>query len=238
MPSAILRQSILAAVLATVSLSAQADRSTQLNEHMITRIEQSLRDFIGRETAQLGGRVELQFGSHRARFNVPACENIEPYVPAGAKLWGRANIGLRCLDAKVRWNIYVPIEVRVFVPIMTAARPLIAGQSIEADDYLIRELDVTREPIGVLTDPREVESRITSRPVPIGAALRSDMLKHRPVIASGDHVKVVYRGSGFTIGSEGKALGSAASGQTLRVQLESGRIINGMAGPGPIVEMR
>ncbi|MFM9885925.1 MAG: flagellar basal body P-ring formation chaperone FlgA [Burkholderiales bacterium] len=196
-----------------------------------------MKAFIDKETASLPGRVEVAFAANRVRTIGAPCIQLEPFVPQGAKLWGRANIGLRCKDANVRWNVFVPIEVRVFVPVLTAARHLSSGQALEAEDYLLREIDITREPNGVITDPAQLGARITARPVPAGTALRSDMLKIRPTIASGDLVKVVYVGSGFTIASEGKALASASTGQSLRVQMDSGRIINGIVRSGPIVEL-
>jgi len=49
---------------------------------------------------------------------------------------------------------------------------------------------------------------------------------------------VVYSGQGFNISTNGRALGSAADGQSVRVQTDAGRIVQGTARPGRIVEMR
>jgi len=226
------------ALIALFALSARADLSVPISPIRLSQIEQSLREFIDRETAGFGGRVDVTFNTLHANLTAAPCANLEPYVPVGAKLWGRAHIALRCEDTKVRWKVYLPIEVRVLMPVLTAARALSAGQVIEADDFLIRSVDITREPNGVLTDPAQLEARITNRPVLAGTALRADMLKIRPVIASGDTVKIVYVGGGFTIASEGRALASAGNGQSIRVQLDSGKIIVGMVRGGPIVELR
>ncbi len=231
------QQSALLFVLAISALGAHASRIEPIDPAEIARIESSLKAYIDKETASLPGRVEIAFAANRVRTHAAPCSDLEPFVPQGAKLWGRANIGLRCKDTNIRWNVFVPIEVRVFVPALTAARNLSSGQSLEAEDYLLREIDITREPNGVMTDPAQLDARITTRPVPAGTALRTDMLKIRPTITSGDLVKVVYMGSGFTIASEGKALASASTGQSLRVQMDSGRIINGMVRSGPMVEL-
>ncbi|MFN0302510.1 MAG: flagellar basal body P-ring formation chaperone FlgA [Burkholderiales bacterium] len=232
-----LQQSALLLSLALFALGAHANRIEPIDPAEIARIEKSLKSFIDRETASLPGRVEIAFAANRVRTHGAPCNQLDPFVPQGARLWGRANIGLRCKDTNVRWNVFVPIEVRVFVPVLTAARQLSTGQTLEPGDYLLREIDITREPNGVITDPAQLDARITARPVPAGTALRADMLKIRPTIASGDLVKVVYMGSGFTIASEGKALASASTGQYVRVQMDSGRIINGMVRGGPIVEL-
>ena len=214
---------------------AMANRLQPIDAATIARIEQDLQAYIN--NAQLPGRVEVTF-PQSSRLRAPACETIEPFVPPGTRLWGRTNIGLRCKDPATSWTIYLPIDVRVYVAVITAARTLSAGQSIGDSDYEMRELDVTREPVGVLTDPALLQDRTTVRSILAGTAMRSEMLRVRPIIASGDVVKVVYMGTGFNIASEGKALGAAAPGQSVRVLMESGKIISGMARSGPLVEMR
>ena len=231
------QQSALLFAVAVFALEAHANRIEPIDPAEIARIETRLKALIDKETVSLPGRVEIAFSASRVPMHAAPCNQLEPFVPQGAKLWGRANIGLRCKDANVRWNVFVPIEVRVFVPVLAAARNLSSGQALEPEDYVLREIDITREPNGVITDPAQLDARITARPVPAGTALRTDMLKIRPTIASGDLVKVVYMGSGFTIASEGKALASASTGQSLRVQMDSGRIINGMVRSGPMVEL-
>jgi flagellar basal body P-ring formation protein FlgA len=216
---------------------ASANGFQQIDPATLQRIQRDLQTYINKETANLGGRVEVVF-PQQPRLRVPVCDVIEPFVPPGARLWGRANIGLKCKDPMTSWTGYLPIDVRVFVPVITAARTLAGGHPIGENDYEVRELDITREPIGLLTDPASLHDRTTTRSIPAGTALRSEMLRVRPVIASGDLVKVVYMGTGFSIASEGKALSAATLGQPVRVQMESGKIISGMVRNGPLVEMR
>ena len=52
-----------------------------------------------------GLRVEVRVGALDARLRLAPCENVQPYLPAGTRLWGNARIGLRCADATVRWNV-------------------------------------------------------------------------------------------------------------------------------------
>jgi flagella basal body P-ring formation protein FlgA len=58
-----------------------------------------------------------------------------------------------------------------------------------------------------------------------------------PVVSAGQSVRVEVRGAGFSVGAEGKALGSAAPGQTVRVRIANGRVIAGIAQPSGTVEI-
>ncbi len=153
-------------------------------------------------------------------------------------MWGRTNIGVRCVDGAVRWNVYLPIEVRVFAPALVAVRPIAVGQPIAVEDVESQDVDLTREPPGVLLDPAQLETRVASRAILVGTPLRAEMLRAKPVIAQGDLVKVIYLGTGFTVAGEGKALAAAGAGQSVRVQMESGRIVSGTAREGRQVELR
>lgn len=201
-------------------------------------LERGLKFFVDGETRKLPGRVEVRLGNIDNKLRLAPCARIEPYLPSGAKLWGRANIGVRCIDGTTRWNVYLPIEVRVFAPALVAVRPIAAGQAIGIEDVESQDVDLTREPPGVLLDPAQLDATVASRAILVGTPLRAEMLRAKPVIAQGDLVKVIYLGTGFTVAAEGKALAAAGAGQSVRVQMESGRIVSGTAREGRQVELR
>ncbi|MEY8879139.1 MAG: flagellar biosynthesis protein FlgA, partial [Leptothrix sp. (in: b-proteobacteria)] len=58
-------------------------------------------------------RVEVSTGQLDPRLHLAPCQKIEPYVPAGQRLWGRTRVGLRCTAGPVRWNVYLPVTVQV-----------------------------------------------------------------------------------------------------------------------------
>lgn len=201
-------------------------------------LERGLKFFLDGETRKLPGRVEVRLGNIDSKLRLAPCARIEPYLPGGARLWGRTNIGVRCVDGATRWNVYLPIEVRVFAPALVVVRPIAVGQPITAEDIESQDIDLTREPPGVLLDPAQLESRVSTRAIAVGAPLRADMLRAKPVVAQGDLVKVIFLGAGFTVAAEGKSLAAAGAGQSVRVQMESGRIVSGTARDGRQVELR
>lgn len=48
-------------------------------------------------------------------------------------------------------------------------------------------------------------------------------------------VQVQVQGLGFSINSEGKAMGNAAVGQSVRVRMASGQIVSGVAGEDGVI---
>jgi flagellar basal body P-ring formation protein FlgA len=203
--------------------------------------ERSVRAFLERETRALAntfpGRIELVVGSLGERASLAPCGQVEPFMPPGARLWGRSNIGLRCREG-ASWSVYLPIEVKIYGPALVATRPLAPGQSVGDDDLRVEEIELTREAPGVATDPANVAGKVLARAVAPGTPLRAEWLRPKPVIAQGDLVKVTYLGHGFTVAADGKAVSSAAEGQAVRVQMDSGRILTGTARDGRRVELR
>jgi flagella basal body P-ring formation protein FlgA len=190
--------------------------------------------FIDRQPLPGGGDIEIAVGEPDSRLALAPCARREPFVPPGAKLWGRATLGVRCVEG-ADWTVYVPIEVRVFAPVQVAARPIGRGQEVGADDVRIERLDLTRmrgQPIGA--DER-LDSVVTVRAVAAGEPLRRDLLRAPPVVAAGDPVRIVVDGTGFAVSTDGKALSGAGDGQAVRVATASGRILTGIARPGHVV---
>lgn len=197
--------------------------------------------FLNAETTGLPGRVEVKVGAPDPRLQPAPCTALEPFLPAGTRLWGRTTLGVRCRDAvagNAGWSILLPVEIRVFAHALVANRALAAGTAPGADGVTLREVELTREPRGTLTDPAQIGDLVLSRPVPAGQVLRSDMFRARTVVNAGEQVKVHASGRGFRISTQGRALNAATAGQTVRVQSESGRMLSGVAQADGSVEMR
>jgi flagellar basal body P-ring formation protein FlgA len=198
--------------------------------------EATLRAYVERQLVGTPGRVEVTVGELDSRRQLAPCGRAEPFVPPNARLWGRATLGVRCVEGAA-WTVFVPLHVRIYGPVLVAARALPAGKVLDADDYRVAELELTREQPGMVASAEELRDRVTARPVAAGQPLRGDSFRVRPVLAPGDIVRVVHQGSGFTVSTEGKALGTATAGQVVRVQTESGRVVSGVASHGRIVEI-
>lgn len=199
--------------------------------------------FVQREAAavaaQLGPnvRMEVSVGTLASGMQLAPCARIEPFLPSGARLWGRSHVGLRCMDG-ANWTVLVPVTVKLFGPALVAARPLQALAPIALDDVRTAEVEWTREPQGVATDVAQIEHRVLTRPLGVGQPVPLAALRAPLAVGQGDPVKLFGQGRGFTIQTDGVALAAAQEGQAVRVRTESGRILTGIARAGRSVEVQ
>jgi flagella basal body P-ring formation protein FlgA len=201
-----------------------------------------LQQFVQHETAtlaaRLGGdvRLEVTIGALPSGLQLAPCAHIEPFLPSGARLWGRSRVGMRCIDG-AHWSVLVPVTVKVFGPAWVASRPLPALQPIALDDLHQAEVEWTRESQGVATDASQIDNHVLMRPIGVGQPIPLAALRMPQVVGQGDPVKVLGQGRGFAIQTDGIALAAAEDGQSVRVRIESGRILTGTARAGRVVEV-
>ncbi len=202
----------------------------------------SVRLFVQREAssalAAAGGgvRIDVTVGQLDPRLQLAPCARIEPFIPSGARLWGRANVGLRCVEGAT-WSVLLPVTVRVYGPALVATRPLSPQAPIAQEDVQTADVEWTREPQGVVTDAQQLANRVLQRPIALGQPIPLVALRAPMVISQGDPVKVVGIGRGFSISADAIALASAQEGQSVRVRTDSGRILSGTARSGRQVDV-
>lgn len=179
-------------------------------------------------------RVEIELGELDPRLRLAPCAKVEPYLPPGIRLWAKSRIGLRCVQGPSRWNVYLPITVKVYGRAWVAQSALPAGAVIAAHDLREAEVDWAAEPGLPLTRADEARGRVLSRPVAAGQTLRPSALQARQWFAGGDAVRIVVRGAGFAAASSGQALTPGIEGRSARVRTEGGRVVSG----SPVAERR
>lgn len=236
MPRSPFRPVACACVLVFSSLALSALAQAQAPAPKPASELEDLRLFIESRTGGLAARVEVSVGTPDPRLQLAPCNRAEPFLPSGARLWGRSFVGLRCVDG-ARWSITVPVDVKVFGPALVANRPLAANQPVGAGDVQMTEVELSREPAAVFADARSLEGKLLLRPIQAGSPLRTDYFRAAPVISQGDAVRLIARGPGFSVSTDALALNHAGDGQTVRVKVENGRVVTGVARPGRVVEV-
>ena len=183
-------------------------------------------------------RMEVIMGALDGRLRLAPCSRIEPYLPAGSRLWGRARVGLRCTEGPVRWNVFLPVTVKAWGPAWVLRNPVRAGQVLAEDDAQPAEVDWASSPAPVLADRAQWLGQIAARALPAGQPLRDYMVKLPDIIVQGDTVRVLVNSGTFQITASGQAMGNAAKGQSVRVKLDTGRTVSGTAVAEQTVQLR
>lgn len=196
-------------------------------------IEQQVRQFALDAGTPQGMRFEIVVGALDPRLKLAPCERVEPYLPAGTRLWGRTRIGLRCAQGPTPWNVYLPLTVKAFGPGLVAAAALPAGTVLGSADLQAAEVDLADGGMA-LVHAEAALGRTLNRALTPGQSLRQADLRSRQWFAAGDMVQIIAVGTGFKVSGEGQALGPGLEGQPARVRTESGRVIVGM----PVAQRR
>lgn len=182
-------------------------------------------------------RVEVQLGMPEAQAPVAPCLRSEPFVPAGMRLWGRASVGVRCVDG-ANWRVLFPVTVSVWGPAWVAASALPAGTTLGANDLRETEVELTRERAGLPRGTEALLGKVLVRPLQAGQTVHADAVRAATVVTAGDVVRLRVLGGGFAITASGQSLGTAADGQPVRVRTDFGRTVTGVARAGRIVDLQ
>jgi flagella basal body P-ring formation protein FlgA len=192
--------------------------------------------FLQQQAAGLPGKVEITVMPAFPR-GLAACDTLEPFMPTGARLWGRTTVGVRCAGEHP-WTLYLQARVALNATYFLAARAIAPGEVLTAADLVARDGDLASMPQAVVTDPAQAVGATTLSRVPAGLPLRTDMLRSASSVAIGQTVHVVTNGTGFAISAEGSVMNNAAPGQQVRVKTAGGQIISGIVKDSQTVEIR
>lgn len=225
------------ALLVSFPLPGPAEAASSAGEPGVHPAEAAVRDFVVAQARASGARVDVRVDPLPASVKDNPCTAYVPSIPAGTRLWGRSVVALNCA-APQPWVVYVPVTVAVRGHYLTTARAIAGGQILGTADIKVAEGDLTALPDGTFTDPREALGLRTRVGLAAGLPLGRQHVVVPPAVRQGDPVKVVARGPGFNVSSEGKALSSAGAGETVRVRMPSGQTVVGVARAGGIVEIK
>ncbi|WP_018409962.1 flagellar basal body P-ring formation chaperone FlgA [Methyloversatilis thermotolerans] len=199
-------------------------------------VRSAVQQLLAQQTAGLPGQISIEIGQADPRLALGACKQMDAFLPSGARAWGRINVGVRCLSGS-SWTIFVPARVRVEGEYLVAARALGRGQVVGEGDIAPMRGDLTELPPNMIIDARQALGLSVNVAMAAGQPLRADWLKAPVAVQSGQIVKLLARGTGFSISHDGRALAAAQPGQTVQVRTGGGQVVSGVARAGGIVEV-
>jgi flagella basal body P-ring formation protein FlgA len=243
-PTAIQLAAGAALVLCTAALPAaqaqQIQPAAQVQRqgayHERAALKRTVEEFLQVQTGGLPGQVTVAVGAIDPRMNLAACPAPQAFFMQGARAWGRTTVGVRCA-APAAWTVYIQASVSVMGEYVASAAPLAQGQPIEAGQLVMLKGDLTMLPAGIATDIGQVVGRSSISSLPPGMPMRLDTLRSKPVVQSGQLVRLVSSGSGFSVSAEARAMGTAGDGQVVQVKTSGGQQITGIAKAGGLVEV-
>ena len=221
---------LLTGCLITPLAQAQAGGKPQSHEALR---EQATQFLIGQVGVAADSLVRVQAIDPQLRL--PACPAPEFFIAnPPAVLRGSLRVGIRCLSPQA-WAIYMNASVTESKIYYRVRGPLEAGHILGPEDIVGSKAQPEEFPAGAISDSEQLIGRSLRQSLTAGTVLRPSMLRTELVITAGQTVKLLANGPGFSISSEGRALGNASSGQRVQVRSASGQVVQGVALPSGAV---
>lgn len=201
-----------------------------------TVLRKAVDEFLMEQSKGLPGEVSVSVGAIDPRLYLAACPGFETFLPPGNKAWGKTTVGVRCNQPE-HWAVYISAVVHVNGDYVAAVTPLAQGQQVSDKDVAIVHGDLTALPPSIVTNPAQAIGMTVARSVPAGMPVRQDALKSQPAVTSGQVVRLVSSGDGFSVSAEGRALSNAGEGQMVQAKAANGQVVSGIAKLGGTVEV-
>ncbi|BFO57683.1 MULTISPECIES: flagellar basal body P-ring formation chaperone FlgA [Comamonadaceae] len=182
-------------------------------------------------------RMEVSVGQLDSRLRLAPCARVEPYLPAGSRLWGRTRLGLRCVEGATAWNVFLPVTVKAYGPAWVLTGNVASGAVLTEADATQAEVDWAAETTAIVANPENWVGQVASRPLMAGQALRQHMVKAPMAFRAGAPVRVIAQGRGYSVTSAGQAVTAGSIGETVRVRMDNGRVIAGIVSSDGTVEV-
>lgn len=205
----------------------QAQDGTSQDGALYTEVQTWLNQAVA-SSGELPLRMEVEVGALDRRLTLAPCAQVEPYLPAGSRLWGKTRVGLRCVQGAVKWNVFLPITVKAFGPVWVVKGQLASGAALTESDLMMAEADWAERASPVVANQADWLGLLATRPLSTGQVLRQDMVRAAQVFSSGTQVRVVARGVGFEIATSAQALTAGVVGQLARLRMDNGRVVSGV----------
>lgn len=225
---------VAALALSALAGASFAQSAPARQDHGVLR--QAVSQFLTVQAGGLPGQISVTVGAIDPRLNLAACVAPEPFLPNGARAWGKTSVGVRC-SAPSPWTVYIPAMVQVQGEYLAATVPLAQGQTVGPNDVAKVRGDLTALPPGIVTEPSQAVGYTVTRTVAVGAPLRQDALRSQQAVAQGQMVRLVSSGPGFKVTTDGRALANGSDGQTIQVRAPNGQVVSGVARAGGLVEV-
>ena len=152
---------------------------------------------------------------------------------AGAR---RLTVQVECAG-QVRWRVWVPVTLKLRVPVVVASRPVPRGALLGLDDLTLvdRESDGSNQHAA---DPRSLVGRRARSDIPAGQPIGAANTTAEQLVRRGQQVTLLTTGSGISVSGRGVAQSDGGLGSRIRVRsMSSDRVVEGIVRSSEVVEI-
>jgi flagellar basal body P-ring formation protein FlgA len=213
--------------LASGVASAQSVAPSSVDSDVYAAAKSWLDQSLSQQRGDLPLRMEVEVGQLDRRLTLAPCRHVQPYLPPNVRLWGRARLGLRCVQGAVNWNVFLPITIKAWGPAWVIKSQVTPGATLDVADAMSKEVDWAESVSPIVANQADWVGKTATRLLSAGQPLRQEMVKDAQVFQSGAQVRVIAAGIGFEIISRAQALTAGFVGQSAKVKMDNGQVVSG-----------
>lgn len=182
-------------------------------------------------------RISFDVARIDPNLRMPSCSRALSLKKNEARMLGRISVQVRC-NGSNPWQIYVPVTIKAFQQVVTAATQLRREQRLEAGLVELTEKEVSNLTQGYFSSVEEVTGKSLKRPVPFNGVIQPNMLVEAMVIKRGDEVVILAKSGSLSVKSAGIAVNDGRIGQQIQVKNKaSKRVITARVINNKLVEV-
>lgn len=172
------------------------------------------------------------------RLRLQQCDSpLHSFSNSVSNTVGSRTIGVKC-QSTVEWTVYVPVKVKVMKPVVVAARPIPANQTLTARDVKLEVMDIADLRHGYKDALEQVIGQQLKYPLSVGLVIPTRSLKLEQVVRRGEQIILVATAGTMEVRMNGTALADAGVGEKVRVKNSSSqRVVEGIVHAPGIVKV-
>lgn len=193
MPYTILKRIILllSILYLTPSFSESDNRINQLQDSELkTYITNYAANHIPHQDTET---LEVNITQLRQDFKLPACSSpIHIEMPNQIAATHANTVTLSCKD-EPQWNIYVPINIKIFANVLVANRLIKTGAIISPEDVVYQKLDKHHLTDGYFMDTKDLIGLAANHSIQAGAVLNQKNTRRIPLITKNQTITLAVK---------------------------------------------
>lgn len=186
-------------------------------------IEKVLREQYGENSD-----IQVSAGHVDQRLRLNACQTT-PRTDVDFGQIGQKNMMVKIsCEAPLHWAIRIPIHVEHFNHIIVTQKRIAKDAIITEDDLTMLRKDITQLPPGYYDNMNEIVGQVAKNEIQYGVVIKSNMVKQKILVKRGSLIKILVKGPGITVESNGVAQNDGAKNELIKVKnAKSNKIIEG-----------
>jgi flagella basal body P-ring formation protein FlgA len=204
-------------ILAPVG-NTMANTNTRENPEHIKAV---VKKFIHQQLDQKY-EIQVKVGYLDKRVRLAKCEKpLQAYFPTQTHRLGATHIAVQCKKGIAKqkgWKIHLPIEIKAYAKVYTAAKPLVKGTVIQRGDLQLNRREISRYRRGVYQNIDDIEGMVVRRTIRQDAVITPGLLKPKWLVLKGEPVTILAETDGLMIRVQGEALMNGKYGQSIEVK--------------------